>query len=386
VDTPLGPFDPEAFADSPLFREMQRVLASSPGVVNWELARQVGIATAQEGHADPAPSDEDARSFEEAARVAELRVATFTGLEPPPEVAPVVAARRADWVADAVEGLRRLIEPAAARATAALADLGADAREEAAGLRFLEQLSPLLLGAQVGAALGPIGSRAFGRYDIAAPRSTPPRQLFVVANVAVFEKDWSLDPTELRTLVALHEVVHRFALERPWVREHVEAILRDFFSTLAIDVEGLRSVIERLEASSDPGALGEALASHGGLFGAVLDDEQRIKLGRIQAFFGAAEGYGDHVSERVARDMLPTFPMIDEAMRRHRETSDDEPALARLLGVEVDPGLVGRGRSFCDAVADLAGEAVLATMWASAEALPSLPELDEPRLWLARSA
>jgi uncharacterized protein (DUF2342 family) len=31
------------------------------------------------------------------------------------------------------------------------------------------------------------------------------------------------------------------------------------------------------------------------------------------------------------------------------------------------------------------GEATLARMWESADAMPSLPELDEPRLWLART-
>ena len=36
-------------------------------------------------------------------------------------------------------------------------------------------------------------------------------------------------------------------------------------------------------------------------------------------------------------------------------------------------------------VVDLTDEATLARMWASAEALPSLPEIEEPRLWLART-
>jgi uncharacterized protein (DUF2342 family) len=43
------------------------------------------------------------------------------------------------------------------------------------------------------------------------------------------------------------------------------------------------------------------------------------------------------------------------------------------------------GRAFCDTVAEQTDEATLATMWDSAEALPSLPEVEEPRLWLARS-
>jgi len=44
------------------------------------------------------------------------------------------------------------------------------------------------------------------------------------------------------------------------------------------------------------------------------------------------------------------------------------------------------GRAFCDHVADATDELTLARVWESAEALPSMPELEEPRLWLARMA
>ena len=43
------------------------------------------------------------------------------------------------------------------------------------------------------------------------------------------------------------------------------------------------------------------------------------------------------------------------------------------------------GRRFCDFVADQTDEVTLARMWESAEAMPSWPEVEEPRLWLART-
>ena len=43
------------------------------------------------------------------------------------------------------------------------------------------------------------------------------------------------------------------------------------------------------------------------------------------------------------------------------------------------------GRAFCDTVVSLTDEATLSRMWDSAEAMPSLPEVAEPRLWLART-
>jgi uncharacterized protein (DUF2342 family) len=57
----------------------------------------------------------------------------------------------------------------------------------------------------------------------------------------------------------------------------------------------------------------------------------------------------------------------------------------RLLGVDMKREQYGRGRAFCEVVVEQSDEATLARMWESAEAMPSLPELEEPRLWLART-
>jgi uncharacterized protein (DUF2342 family) len=100
----------------------------------------------------------------------------------------------------------------------------------------------------------------------------------------------------------------------------------------------------------------------------------------------AAEGYGDHVMHALGAQMLPSYARIDEAMRRYRETEQVDPVFERLLGIEVKREQYRLGRAFCDTVVQLTDEATLARMWDSAEALPSMPELEEPRLWLARSA
>ena len=58
----------------------------------------------------------------------------------------------------------------------------------------------------------------------------------------------------------------------------------------------------------------------------------------------------------------------------------------RLLGIEMKREQYEQGGAFCRTVVELTDEATLAMMWDSAEAMPSLPEIEEPRLWLARSA
>jgi coenzyme F420 biosynthesis associated uncharacterized protein len=386
---PFGASAGDVWNDAPLFREIQRVLRSSSGPVNWELARQVGIATASTGSEDAEPTDEDRRSFDDVVRVAELQVADFTGLDAPGDVPSVQAIRRAGWVQANIEGLRDVLEPAAARLGDAITAAQREAlpEEAQAGVaQLLGQLSPLLLGAQVGSVLGTLARQVLGQYDIAVPRPQGSGTLlFVVPNIAAFERDWSLDPIDFRTWIAIHEVTHRFEFAKPWALPRFRELVDDFLSTLRLDVEGLQSRLASLDPS-DPGSMQEVLGGDEGLFGAVLDDEQRLKLGRIQAFMAAAEGYGDHVMHALGARLLSSYPRIEEAMRRYREGEQVDPVLERLLGIEVKRDQYRLGRAFCDAVTEATDEATLARMWDSAEALPSLPELDEPRLWMARSA
>jgi len=44
-----------------------------------------------------------------------------------------------------------------------------------------------------------------------------------------------------------------------------------------------------------------------------------------------------------------------------------------------------QGKAFCDAVVARGGIAALNRAWTGPEALPTLPELDDPAAWLART-
>jgi coenzyme F420 biosynthesis associated uncharacterized protein len=386
---PLG----DALNDVPLFREIQRVLLSSSGPVNWELARQVGIATASWGTDDPAPSEQDQQDLADTVRAAELAVAEFTGLPTPGELTEVRVVRRAQWVAANVTGLRELIDPVAQRLGGALgqampgvgSDLG-EAADDPQGAEMmglvLERMAPLLLGAQVGSVLGSLAQRVFGQYDLAVPR-TGGMLLFVVPNIAAFEGDWSLPPVEFRAWVALHEVTHRLEFARPWTHPHFNGLVRDLVEHAELDLSSLERQMEGLDIAN-PEALSEAVEGLGNVFGEASDPEQRLRVLRVQAFMAAAEGYGDHVAEALGRRMLTSYSMIDEAFLRHREGRHGDLALERLVGLEMKAEQYDLGREFCRRVADEAGEETLARMWDSAESLPSMPELGEPSLWLSR--
>jgi len=386
-EIPLG----DVLGDVPLFREIQRVLLSSTGPINWELARQVGIAMASWGTDDPPPSEQDRLGLASTVRAAELAVADFTLLPSPTDLAPVEAFRRALWVEANKASLRSLLEPMAQKVTSAMAEAqGTTLPIQMPGPSnevldmLMQKMVPLLLGAQVGTVLGYLGQRVLGQFDLAVPR--PAGSLyFVIPNIARFERDWSLEPREFRAWVALHEVTHQFEFAQPWVREHFLHLVSDLIEHAHIDLAGLEQRLEGMDLSS-PDALTEAFEGMGNLFGEAGDDEQRLRVARVQAFMAAAEGYGDHVMERVGQRMLPSFTRIEEAVKRFREGHAADRALEQLLGLEMKMEQYRLGREFCAKVAELTDEATLSRVWGSADSLPSMPELEEPTLWLSRMA
>ena len=165
------------------------------------------------------------------------------------------------------------------------------------------------------------------------------------------------------------------AFAQAWVRPHVLGLLNDLVQHADVDVAGLQQRLENLDPA-DPDAMREAMAGTGSLFDPIA---------RLQAFMAAAEGYGDHVMKTIGHRLLPSFDRIEEALTRHREGRGSEGALEQLLGLEVTMEQYRLGEDFCTTVVRDTDEATLSRMWGSADSLPSMPELEEPTLWLSRT-
>lgn len=389
------PFSDDVFRDVPLFRELQRVLFSGSGPVNWELARQVAIATAVGDRPDPEPTEDDRAMLEQTVRAVELAVADLTGLEAPPEVSKVRPVRRARWVEANVTGLRGLFEPGAERLGKLMLETpghelgteGVPGLENLAGLgTMMGRMAPLLMGTQVGMVLGMLGRRALGQYDLAVPREGQDALLFVIPALDELEREWDLPRDEIRAWAALHEVAHAFQLGRVWVREHFLEQIRELAAGMEFDLSGLEERLAGMDLS-DPERLQEAIGDPADLLGQKLTDEQRLLMRRVQALMAAAEAHADHVLEVLGGRMLANHSRIEEAMLRRGETRGDHERMAeRLLGFELTDEHQRLARAFVERVVEATDERTLASMWESADSLPSMPELEEPTLWLSRMA
>jgi len=109
-------------------------------------------------------------------------------------------------------------------------------------------------------------------------------------------------------------------------------------------------------------------------------------VARLRAFMALVESFADHVTERVARSLMPSHARIEEALTRHREGRHSDRALESLLGLDMTEEHYALGRAFCERVVEQTSEATLSRVWGAPESLPSMPELEEPTLWLSRMA
>ena len=245
-------------------------------------------------------------------------------------------------------------------------------------------IGPLVLGAQAGAMVGHLASRAMGQYDLPMPAPNADELMAVPAATEGFATEWDLAVDDVRMYACLHDVLYHAALTRPHVAKVLDTHLFAYAGAFQLE---LGEIQERL-GSLDPNDLlsfQQSLGDPETLLGDVQSDEQRRLLVPFRAFLAALTGYADYFTDKVGQRLVGSYALINEAFRRRRQSdSPGQRVMGKLLGVEVDQAIVDKGRTFVAGVVERAGEEGLARLWQTAATLPTPAEVDAPGLWLAR--
>jgi putative hydrolase len=300
---------------------------------------------------------------------------------------------RKEWTALHLEALKPVLERLAQTLGGAFQAesleidvdvIGAPPETAAALSGLLPMLGPLLLGVQAGSMVGYLAQHALGRYDLPLPAADEPSLCFVVRNIDAFESDWSLDRTDLRFYVAIHEVVHAAMRSIPWVRSRLVDLANEYVSAYEVDPSALSMRFGDIDPT-DPSSL-QALTEHPNeLLGAMRSPRQDEILQRVRALHSVIESYADVVLSRVGTRLISSFDRIHEAMARHRlERGEAERFVEGLLGLATTREDYERGAAFADGVIERAGIEGLHRLWERPEMIPTPNELDAPGLWLAR--
>ena len=204
----------DPMGDIPLFREIQKLLSSSHGPINLEIARQVATALNQDS--SDTIDTAGAQVFAEAVRNAEFIVAGYTRLsvDEPARSEPI---SRRGWIDATMTGWGWLLTHLASRFSAEVTSFASERGDEVNPMgAVMGQIAPLLLGMQAGTLIGQLARDATGRYDPGIPRDDDGHLFFVGSTIDQVAEGYDFELGAFRRWVALEDVArHTIARATP---------------------------------------------------------------------------------------------------------------------------------------------------------------------------
>ncbi|MGI8774532.1 MAG: zinc-dependent metalloprotease [Actinomycetota bacterium] len=369
----------QPFGDIPFFRELQKLLSSSSGPVNLEIARQVAAAVASQSH-DGYPGPDDQQRYAEHVRSAELVLAGYTRLIVEEPAGARVVNRR-EWVDLALPGWSWVLDSVATTFNRTLTD---QAPEEAAtGLgSMMEQVMPLMMGLQAGSLIGHLSNDALASYDLPLPPFDD-RLILVLPNAAAIASDYQFEVAEFERWIALRETAHHLVTRSAtWTTTYHRSLIGELIESIDIDLGDIENRLVELQSGGLEGLTGSPDTE---LLPVVPTERHSAALARLRAFVSVFHGYARHASSAVADELIPGAAKIDEGMVRQAAVpSEGKRALGSLLGLTLDRSVQEAGATFCAAVVSLRGMQELNRVWAAPDNLPTPAEIKDPFTWMER--
>jgi coenzyme F420 biosynthesis associated uncharacterized protein len=234
--------------------------------------------------------------------------------------------------------------------------------------------------------LGWLSTRVLGQYDLLLTEEATDDQdlvYFVGPNVVALERQHGFEPREFRLWLALHEVTHRCQFTAiPWMRDYFVSLVEEGIGSLDPDPGRLAASLRRM---TDEIRAGRNPLDDNGALGLVATPEQLEGLHRVQALMSLLEGHGDVTMDRAGAADIPSAAHFSRVLRARRKQAHGlSRLLQQLIGIEAKLRQYEEGERFIAAVEESGGTALLDNAWRGPEWLPSLEEIRDPALWIAR--
>lgn len=393
------------------------------GAVAWQLAKETALALASTpslaaaGDEQPA---ETALDVEASVRLADLWLDPVTSW--PSGVTQVQAWNPTEWVEITLPVWRRLCDPVAASVartmqesmsdglqalrdspesltdlteelTAALPegmelpegfDPGQMAQAMGPMLDMVERVCAVMLGGQIGQAIGRLSSEVQSASDIGIPLGPAGHAALLPGAVAVYAAGLGVDADQVSLYLALREAAHhRLYAHVPWLRAHVLAAVEAYAQGVQVDPAALQSRIADAvtglgpEALADPEQLQQAIAA--GVFEVEPSPAQQMALSRLETILTLIEGWVEHVVGVAATDRLPALDALRESIRRRRAAGGPaEQTFSALVGLDLRPRRLRAAAAVWAQLEELRGAGGRDAVWDHPDLLPSSSDLDDP--------
>jgi len=348
-------------------------------MLDWEHATKVAIrVSGGDRPLDPADRLRLQAEYEAMVRDIDGPISAYTGSTLPLGETDVRVLDRAQWIEANVANFKQLFEP--------LEDVYRLTLDRGFNVPGMTQASRMVLSTQVGLLLGFLARKVLGQYDISLLGKEPldaGKLYFVEPNIEALQRQLDVPAHDLRKWIALHEATHAHEFEvYPWVRGYMNAQLESYLRSMADELGNPSSVGV---FSTLVGRMVENLRNGHNLLEAAMSPHQRQMLSRLQALMSLAEGYSNHVMNRVGATLLPAYEEIHERVEhRQKQRGRAEELFLRLTGLKMKMEQYALGEKFAARVADTRDVAFLNRAWQAPELLPTEAEIRDPDSWIAR--
>jgi coenzyme F420 biosynthesis associated uncharacterized protein len=354
-------------------------------MVDWALAERVAAGALI---LKPAPASYRSAAlqsqFDELTARAEHLVTEATGLRSAHGEARAKVTNRPGWAAQNVRSMERLVGPA-------LAQL-AEKRGAKLGGPSLA-IGRSIAGMQLGLMLAYMATRVLGQYDLLIDDHVhvelegPDEQdlvSYVGPNIVAVETQYGFAPSQFRLWLALHEVTHRLQFTAvPWLRDHFVGLVSELLGPLSGDPAGFAEVVKRVATEVRSG---RNPARDAGVVGMLATPEQKVALSKISGMMSLLEGHGDVTMNRAGASEVPGAAHFARVLAERRSQAKGLTKLmSKLLGLDAKMRQYAEGEQFVESVEAAGGPALMARVWEGPEWLPTLEEIREPSLWVARA-
>ncbi|MGQ0669100.1 MAG: zinc-dependent metalloprotease [Actinomycetota bacterium] len=344
--------------------------SSAARLIDWRTAADVGRRIGGAGASIPAI--ERARLREDLAELvphAQSLVTEFTGIASDGLRSRAWVMSRGEWVGANLRGLEGVLEPLAKRI------LGT--REARAAVRRKA------LGAQIGVLLGYVSRKVLGQYDIFLPPDDEGLLYFVGPNVMDVERRFGLPSRDFRLWVSLHEVTHLVQFgATPWLRSHLSDLVGAYLRTVEIDAG---QFIRQLKRAAEEARAGAEWRGAGVLL-LLMTPEQRELFQRMQSLMSLLEGHATYVMNTVAAGRVKDLARMRRSLKDRRRSSGAERAFQRVIGFESKVRQYEAGERFVTSIVNRVGMDGFNMVWQREGNLPTMSEIANPDLWMARVA
>ncbi len=251
-----------------------------------------------------------------------------------------------------------------------------------------DYLSPKVAGLEVGALLGWMSGRVLGQYDLLIIEDERPEDqdwvYYVGPNILMLEERYAFPAREFRLWIAVHECTHRAQFTGvPWLRPYFLSLVNELLDSVDPDPKRLLDTV-RTAMEERRNGNGPTLAD-GGLSMLLATPEQRTTLNKVSGLMSLLEGHGDITMDRAAVDLIPSQARFHKVMSQRRKNASGVSKLVqRLTGLEAKLAQYEEGENFVNAVEAAGGRALFDEVWAGPENLPTIDEIRDPDLWIAR--